>query len=117
MLDMCMRVLPPTPEALLEELFIIFPEYRAAYDDPIHDDTPTYHSVLMAFTPFFGGRSATFSERQLRAFADLVNAAVAAGGSLENAFGTCLLEHLHQIQASRILRPYLSELARERTHA
>jgi hypothetical protein len=112
-----MRVLPVTPEELLEELFTIFPEYRVAYDGPIHDDTPTFHSVLMAFTPFFGGRLASFSERQLRAFGELVSAAVTAGGSLENAFSTCLLEHLHQIRASQVLRPYLSELARERTHA
>jgi hypothetical protein len=112
-----MRALPPTPEALLEELFTIFPEYRAACDGPIHDETPTYHSVLMGFTPFFGGRSASFSEQQLRTFGELVSAAVAAGGSLENAFETCLLEHLHQIRASRVLRPHLSELARERTHA
>src|SRR6185369_1329702 len=97
--------------------FSIFPEYRATYDGPIHDDTPTYHSVLMAITPFFGGQITTFSERQLRDFSGLVNAAVASGGSLENAFGTCLLEHLHQIRASKILRPYLSKPARERTHA
>ena len=111
-----MRALPPTSEALLEELFTIFPEYRADHR-PIHDDTPTYHSVLMAFTLFFGGQTASFSERQLRSFGELVSAAVAAGGSLENAFATCLLEHLHQIRASQVLRPYLSELARERTHA
>lgn len=110
-----MRAPPSTPEALLEEMFTIFPDYRTEHR-PIHDDTPTYHSVLMAFTPFFGGRSASFSERQLRSFGGLVSAAVAAGGSLENAFSTCLLEHLHQIRASRVLRPYLSELARERTH-
>jgi hypothetical protein len=81
-----MRALPSTPAALLEELFVIFPEYRAAYDGPIHDGTPTFHSVLMAFTPFFGGQAASFSERQLRAFGQLVNDAVAASGSLENAF-------------------------------
>lgn len=110
-----MRTLPATPEELLEELFIIFPQYRAAYDGPIHDDTPTFHSVLMAFTPFFGGQVASFSEQQLRAFGELVSAAVAAGGSLENAFSTCLLEHLHQIRASRTFVPYLSVSARERT--
>lgn len=112
-----MGALPPTPEALLEELFAIFPEYRTAYDGAIHDATPTYHSVLSAFAPFFGGGSVSFSEQQLRAFGDLVNAAVAESGALENAFATCLLEHLHQIRAARVLRPYLSERARERTHA
>jgi hypothetical protein len=111
------RTLPQSPEQLLEELFEIFPQYRAAYDGPFHDDTPTFHSVVMAFTQFFGAEKASFSEAQLRSFGALINAAVAAGGSLENAFGTCLLEHLHQIRASKILRPYLSEMARERTRA
>ena len=112
-----MRTLPKTPEELLEELFIIFPQYRAAYGGPIHDETPTFHSVLMAFTPFFGAQIASLSERQLRAFGELVSAAVDVGGALESAFGTCLLEHLHQIGALRAFQPYLSECARERTHA
>jgi len=109
--------LPESPEALLEELFAIFPEYRAAYDGPLRDYTPTYHSVLITFIPFFGGRLTSFPEKQLRAFGDLVNAAVAAGGLLEDAFATCLLEHLHQIRALQAFRPYLSESACERTHA
>ncbi len=112
-----MRTIPQSPEQLLEELFAIFPQYRVRYGGPIHDDTPTFHSVLMSFTPFFGAEAASLPEAQLRSFGELVSAAVAAGGPLENAFGTCLLEHLHQIRASRVLRPYLSELARERTHA
>jgi hypothetical protein len=112
-----MRVLPATPDELLEELFTIFPQYRAAYDGPIHDDTPTFHSVLMAFTPFFGSQIASLSERQLQEFAELVIASVAAGGSLENAFDTCLLEHLHQIRALGAFRPYLSERACKRKHA
>jgi hypothetical protein len=112
-----MRTLPTTPEKLLEELFTIFPQYRTAYDGPIHDDTPTFHSVLMAFTPFFGSQIASFSERQLRTFGELVSTAVATGGSLENAFGTCLLEHLHQTRVLRTFSPYLNESARERTRA
>jgi hypothetical protein len=111
------RTVPQTPEQLLKELFELFPQYRVAYDGPIHDDTPTFHSVLMAFTPFFGEERASFSETQLSSFGALISAAVAAGGPLENAFGTCLLEHLHQIQALKILRPHLSELARARAHA
>ena len=109
--------LPQSPEQLLEALFGIFPQYRANYPGPFHDDAPTFHSVLLVFTPFFGGALASFSEAQLRSFAALVNGAVAQAGPLENAFGTCLLEHLHQIKAVRVFRPYLSKLAREKTHA
>jgi hypothetical protein len=111
-----MRTILQSPEQLLEKLFEIFPELHADYS-PIHDDTPTFHSVLMAFTIFFGARSSTFSERQLRAFGDLVNAAVAGGGVLANAFETCLLERLNQMRASEVFCPYLSKLAREKTHA
>ena len=111
-----MKPLPQTPDALLEELFAIFPEYRASYDGPIHDDAPTFHSVLSGFTPFFGGKIVSFSEKQLREFGALVSEAVADGGRLENAFGTCLLEHLHQINVKRLFLPFLSPLARTKTH-
>lgn len=108
------RPLPGSPEQLLEELFAIFPQYRAGYAGPIHDDAPTFHSVLLGFSSF---PLASPSEPQLRDFGALVSAAVVAGGSLGNAFETCLLEHLHQIRAERALRPYLSKTARERTKA
>jgi hypothetical protein len=111
-----MRTIPQSPEQLLAELFEIFPQLRTDYR-PIHDDAPTFHSVLIAFTGFFGAHSSTFSERQLREFGDLVSASLAAGGVIANAFETCLLEHLHQIRAWQVLRPHLSELARERSHA
>ena len=112
-----MRILPSTPEALLEELYTIFPEYRAKYDGPIHEFMPTYHSVLMGFTPFLGGERVSFSDRQLRALGDLASAAVAEGGMLGNAFDTCLLEHLHQVRAFKILRPYLQGHAPKGRHA
>ena len=110
-------ILPKSAEQLLEELFAIFPLYRAGYPGAIHDDTPTFHSVLIRFTPFLKGVLASSSEAQLRAFGGLVSAAVAAGGPLENAFETCMLEHLHQIGGSQLLRPYFSETAREKTKA
>lgn len=112
-----MREIPQSPEQLLEQLFAIFPQYHATYTGPIHDDTPTFHSVLLGFTPFFGTSLGSFSERQLKSFGVLVSAAVETGGALENAFGTCLLEHLHQIKAWQTFRPYLSKLAREKTKA
>jgi hypothetical protein len=114
---MSTRDLPQSPEELLEELFAIFPQYRVNYDGPFHDSTPTYHSVLQAFILFFGGQLALCSEAQLHRFGELVSLAVAQGGSLENAFSTCLLEHLHQIKAERTLRPFLSKIARQKTHA
>src|SRR5437762_11014473 len=107
-------VLPQSPEELLKQLFTIFPEYQSAYTGPIHDDDPSFHSVLIDFSTFFGRAANSSSEKQLRSFGQLVSAAVEAGGVLENAFGTCLLEHLHQIQGLRVFRPHLSKLAREK---
>jgi hypothetical protein len=101
----------------LEQLFTMFPEYRAAYTGPIHDGASSFHSVLIDFSTSFGRLASTSSEKQLRSFGQLVSAAVEAGGPLENAFGTCLLEHLGQIRAWRVFRPYLSKVARERTKA
>jgi hypothetical protein len=63
--------LPQTPEQLLEEVFAIFPQYRARYTGPIHDDTPSLHSVLIGLSA--GTVFATASEAQLLAFAALVN--------------------------------------------
>lgn len=87
---------PQSPEQLLEQLFAIFPKYRAAYDGPIHDEAPSYHSVLIGFTSEFGGELPACSTDQLRAFGALVSESVSQGGLLENVFGTCFLEHLHQ---------------------
>jgi uncharacterized protein YbgA (DUF1722 family) len=104
-------VLPQSPEDLLEQLFTTFPEYRASYTGPIHDEAPSFHSVLIDFSTSFKWLADASSEKQLRSLGQLVNAAVEAGGVLGNAFDTCLLEHLHQIGALRVFRPYLSKLS------
>ena len=113
-----MSALPQTPAALLEELFAVFPQYRSGYDKygPLSDSPPTFHSILIEFSVFFGGELASFTEAQLRRFGALVSEAVEGGGKLENAFGTCLLEHLHQIGAREKFIPFLSEAAREQTY-
>jgi hypothetical protein len=99
--------LPQTPEELLNQLFEIFPLYRTNYVGPDDDETSTFHSVIREFVPFFGREARSLSEKQVRAFAALINAAVEEGSKLGHAFDTCLLEHLHQIKAERVLRPYL----------
>jgi len=111
------RTNPQTPEELLNRLFVIFPQFRNQYDGSIRDQSSTYHSVLMAFTPFFGSELASFSQAQLRSFGELINEAVKQNDVLENALGTCLLEHLHQIKAEHVLKPHLSKIAREKTRA
>jgi hypothetical protein len=68
------RQLPGTPEQLLEELFEIFPKCRSCYA-PIHDDAPSFHSVLISFSPLVATALSTCTKSQLLAFANLVNAA------------------------------------------
>jgi hypothetical protein len=112
-----LKPLPQSPQELLDWLFTTFPAYRASCSGPIHDDTPSFHSVLIGFASDFSGSLASSPPRQLRELGALASAAVEAGGDLENAFGTCLLEHLHQIRAKRALWPYLSPAARAATKA
>jgi len=110
------KVIPQSPEELLERLFAIFPEYRAARSR-LHGDVPTFHTVLVEFSTFFGGPACSLSERQLRSFGDLVSVAMEAGGRLESAFATCLLEHAEQIGVWQSLRPFLSKTAIEKSKA
>lgn len=111
------RWLPESPVELVEVLFNIFPEYRLPPASPIQGEDPSFHSVLIDFCTDCGRLVNCASERQLSAFGHLINAVVEKGGDLENAFSTCVLEHLHQIGALQTLRPYLSKLACERTRA
>jgi len=108
--------LPQSPKELLERLIAIFPEYRTA-QRPIHNDAPSFHSVLIEFSTFFGGPGCSISEAQLRSFGELVSTAIEAGGQLENAFATCFLEHAEQIGVWKVLRPFLSRIAIEKTKA
>jgi hypothetical protein len=109
--------LPQSPEQLLCALLTIFPQYHAPCVGGSDQDTLSYHAILIDFTCFFGAELASLSDVQLRSFGTLVNDAIMQPGLLENAFGTCLLEHLHQIKAERRFRPFLSKMAREKTHA
>ena len=109
-------VLPQSPEGLLERLVTIFPEYRATRR-PLHDDAPTFHSVLVEFSTFFGSPACSMSEHQLRSFGELVSAAMETGGRMENAFASCLLEHAEEIGVWKVLRPFLSKTAIEKSKA
>ena len=66
---------------------------------------------------FFSSARKNSSERQLKALGRLINEVVAKDDTLENAFSSCLLEHLRQIDEYKSLAPYISPKAKERTHA
>lgn len=116
LLGMAQTAIPPTPDALLERLAAVFPMFVAHTSDDDAQAT-SFHSVMMEFTVFFGRAAQSASAKQLRALSELILEATAHPGELENAIGTCFLEHLHQIQAEKVLRPFLNEANRRARHA
>jgi len=95
----------------------IFPDFSSYCEvEEIEPDT-TLHFVMMDFTSYFGSYCDKFSESQLRKVGNFINDAVAVDDKLENAVSTCLLEHLRQIRSYKILAPFLSRRAKDKTHA
>jgi hypothetical protein len=92
--EMYMNTLPKTPKALLNRLFVIFPQYRFNYDDygPIYHGPLTYHSVLIEFKSFFRTEAASLTEIQLSNFRKFVSESVSKAGPLKSALRRCL-EH------------------------
>jgi hypothetical protein len=110
--------LPTSPRGLAVALSSIFPTFEVGKTDPYDPyGAPTFHSIMIDFTTFFGRASRSCSQKQLRSFGALVNQAVRQSGPLENAISTCFLEHLRQIRAERVLRPFLAPAGKERIHA
>jgi hypothetical protein len=103
---------------VLAAIVAIFPEFEAEWeaDNPyIVDGRFSVHSVYMAFLPFLA--SAECTEKQMKMVASFINGAVLAGGNSENAVSTCLLEHVHQVGLTSVLKPHLIKEAKDRLHA
>jgi hypothetical protein len=110
-----MHTTPETPEQLLDALVAIFPRFREEWEDG--EAPETFHGVMIRFSTFFVAPEHAGSPETLRRLGGLIDRAVAGGGPLENAVSTCLLEHLGQIDAWKLLRPYLSDATRLRSRA
>jgi hypothetical protein len=103
---------------LLNDLSKIFPDFAAFWQADIRDDESpslSLHSVYMSFLPFLTRIHPTPKQWQL--MANHFSEAVATGGDRENAADTCVLEHLHQVHLSQVLRPLLSEKAKSYVRA
>jgi hypothetical protein len=87
----------------------MFPEFATASDE---SDSETYHQVVVDLAPHLKGYLDRRSEGEVRAFAELINRMVGAGGDLRNAIETGLLEHATQVGCAQLLKPYLSKQAR-----
>jgi hypothetical protein len=107
---------PQTAKELWALLIQMFPGFREDCSEKEVQSDATLHFVMRDFTPYFSGNVDTFSERQIKALARFINEVVAVDDNLENAVGTCFLEHLHQVRSYKVLAPFLSRAAKDKTH-
>ena len=77
----------------------------------------TIHRVMSLFAQYFGANGSRFSEKQLRRLGEWLSSSVSVPCELENAVSTCFLEHTRQLKVNRLLAPYLSKVAKEKSHA
>jgi hypothetical protein len=95
------------PDGLLTALRDLFPDFG---DEDLAQDVraggASLHTVMMEFSSTFQAASAQPS--QLAGLAALIGQCVSIPDELESAVGTCLLEHLRQIDKSRALWTRLS---------
>jgi len=111
---------PRSPSELRDLLCRLFPAYRRhweAGDNPFISDggTFSYDGLMIAFCDYFSKNALSFSDKQLRDLAGLIDAAIVHDGSLDDAVSYCFLGHLHKIEGSKALTPFLSSTARERS--
>ena len=113
---MCSDVTRGPGAGTAEFLISLDPAFEAELE--IEDPAElTDHRVMMIFAQYFGANHGSFSDKQLQRLGEWINTAVITGGKLENAIATCFLEHAKQLKVNRTLAPYLSEMAKRRTHA
>ena len=109
-----------SPEEVLRYLCAVFPSFEKWWKDAEREPLDTkrgFHCIMAELIQFFGMNHQTFSEKQLRRFGQWVNAAVLIEGPLENAISTCFLEHTRQVKINRVIAPYLSRAAKDKSHA
>jgi hypothetical protein len=107
-----------SPQSTLEFLVTLDPTFQSEWDSEEPDPGEfTHHQVIQSFAVHLGRSHRSYTEKQLRGLGAWLSEAVDRGGEIENAVSTCLLEHLRQLKLNRVLGPFLSRAAKERTHA
>lgn len=95
------------PMNLLLELQRLFPDFvDETLVEDIRSGDASLHTVMMTFASSFDAKMANPS--QLAGLATLIDLCIAVPDRLENAIGTCFLEHLHQIDRQKTLLKFLS---------
>jgi hypothetical protein len=114
-----------SPQETLRQLCAIFPAFEASWAE--EDATPedglvdgvyyewSHHAVLRNFLGYVATDRESFTPKQLRALGEWINRAVTDDDDLENAVSTCFLEHARQVHIDRVLGPYLSSKARDKS--
>ncbi len=115
------------PQETLRQLVELFPGFEESWkaesappEDGLVDGVYyewTHHRVIAEFLQYFSKHQVAVTEKQLKHFAAWVNSAVETEGPLENAVSTCFLEHSRQLKINQVLAPYLSKVARAKSHA
>ena len=99
-----------SPHELRAELAKLVPAFA---EDEGALEAESFHQLVMAFTPFLKLVLGERTPREARAFGQVVNRMVEAGGPQQNAIETCLLEHASQIGSTKLLKPHLNSAARK----
>ena len=93
-----MKRLPQSCAELKDALAAIFPglprDFGAWGESVLESAGPTPHSLLREFALHFERNAGQFPERQLRRFAELTARCLEAGGTMADAFATCIVEPL-----------------------
>jgi len=103
-----------TPQALLDRLVALFPDFRAYWDDPgncfrYDDGTFTLHGVFAEFTGFFRERHESLPADKVAALGAFVSECMtSADVELDNAAATCFLENVAGEECDRDLARHLS---------
>jgi len=108
-----------TPQALLDRLVDLFPDFRAYWDGPNNclqgdDGSFTLHGVFIQLTDFFRDRHASLPADQVAALGEFVSKCMAPAddGLLDNAAATCFVENIAGEPCGRELSPHLTGEAR-----
>ncbi len=98
-----------TPLDLRGVLVKLFPDFAIESDAAA---TLSYHCIVMDLTSVIKAYLEAGAACDVRAFCEIVNRMVEAGGGQQNAIETCLLEHASQVGCKQHLKPHLGSAAK-----
>lgn len=107
------------PQALLDRLVTLFPDFQAYWDDPGNcvredDGTFTQHGVFAEFTGFFREQYQSHPAERMAALGAFVSECMSSADvDLDNAAATCFVENVAGEECDRELARHLSGEARK----